>query len=253
MNHDEWLERAEIYALGALDGEELRQFEAHLASGCALCEMQLSESREALVELPASLAPLEPPQRVKAELLRRIGPAKIIAAPERSASRWFRWGVGAGALAAAALLMIVSWDLMATKKQLRDLQGQLAALQGQVAQREEVVQFLSDPQVRIVNLTGLPPTSSAKGQLLWNPVSRKGLLLTTGLPQTPAEKAYELWGLAGAEATPAGVFTVNERGQVLFRLPALPEAKNFDKFAVTLEPARGVPKATGPIVLVGSL
>ena len=41
MNHEEWLERAEIYALGALDGAELSQFEAHLAAGCSLCETQV--------------------------------------------------------------------------------------------------------------------------------------------------------------------------------------------------------------------
>ena len=31
MNHEEWIEQADIYALGALDGDELTQFEAHLA------------------------------------------------------------------------------------------------------------------------------------------------------------------------------------------------------------------------------
>ena len=33
MAHEEWLERAEIYGLSALDGDELTQFEAHLAAG----------------------------------------------------------------------------------------------------------------------------------------------------------------------------------------------------------------------------
>ena len=32
--HEEWLERSEFYALGALDEKELKEFEAHLASGC---------------------------------------------------------------------------------------------------------------------------------------------------------------------------------------------------------------------------
>ena len=32
MAHEEWLERAEIYGLSALDGDELTQFEAHLAA-----------------------------------------------------------------------------------------------------------------------------------------------------------------------------------------------------------------------------
>ena len=38
MVHEEWLERAEIYGLGALDGDELIQFEAHLAA-CPVCEV----------------------------------------------------------------------------------------------------------------------------------------------------------------------------------------------------------------------
>ena len=31
--HAHWLERGDIYALGALDGEELKDFQAHLAIG----------------------------------------------------------------------------------------------------------------------------------------------------------------------------------------------------------------------------
>jgi len=41
MNHEEWLARAEFYALGALDGEELSLFEAHLAPGCASCKSRM--------------------------------------------------------------------------------------------------------------------------------------------------------------------------------------------------------------------
>ena len=253
MNHDEWLERAEIYVLGALDGEELNQFEAHLASGCPLCERQLRESREALVQLPRSLAPVEPPRSVKADLLKRIAPEAKVPISGKSRFRWLWWGVGAGALAAAGLLIVVSWNLIAAGNQLRELKAQIVALQAQVAQREELIRFLSDPQVRLVNLAGLPPSPGARGQLLWNPLSRAGLLLVTGLPPIPADKAYELWGIAGAEPVPAGVFVVNEQGLALFRLLALPESKSFDKFAVTLEPAGGVPQPTGSMVLLGSL
>jgi anti-sigma-K factor RskA len=250
MNHDEWLERAEIYAVGALDGEDLRLFEAHLATGCALCEVHLSESRETLVQLPRSLALLEPPARVKTELLRRIpGEAKV--SGFEISYRWLGWG--AGALAAATLLIVLTWNLIATKNQVRELEGRLAVLQTQANEREEVIQFLSDPRVRIVNLSALPANPGARAQLLWNPVSRAGLLLATGLQQTPPDKAYELWGIAGAKPVPAGVFVVNQGGVTLFRLPALPATSDFDKFAVTLEPAGGVPQPTGPMVLVGSV
>ena len=253
MNHDEWLERAEIYAVGALDGEELKEFEAHIASGCALCEAHLRESRDALLQLPRSLVPLEPPPGVKTELLKRIAPEAKNSISERLKFRRLWWSVGAGALAAAGFLIVVSWNLIAARNQLRELQAQIAALQTQVAEREELIQFLSDPQVRLLNLAGLPASPGARGQLLWNPLSRAGLLLVTGLPRIPADKAYELWGIAGAEPVPAGVFIVNERGLALFRLPALPESKSFDKFAVTLEPAGGVPQPTGAMFLLGSL
>jgi anti-sigma-K factor RskA len=253
MNHDEWLERADIYALGALEGEELARFEDHLASGCAQCEAYLRETREALTALPRSLAPVEPPAATKARLLSQIGAGREVPVLDRSRVRWLWWGMGAGAVAAASLVLVLSWDLIATRQELRRLQSQIAALQTSLTQREELIQFLSNPQIRIVTLAGLPASPEARAQLLWNPSARTGLLLATGLPQTPIDKAYELWGIAGAEPVPAGVFVVNERGQALFRLPPLPETKIFDKFAVTLEPAGGVPKPTGTMFLLGSL
>jgi hypothetical protein len=35
MEHEYWLDRTDIYALGALDGNELKGFQAHLGSNCA--------------------------------------------------------------------------------------------------------------------------------------------------------------------------------------------------------------------------
>jgi hypothetical protein len=46
--HEIWLERGEIYALGTLDGEEVKEFETHLASGCAICEAYGSSCSENL-------------------------------------------------------------------------------------------------------------------------------------------------------------------------------------------------------------
>ncbi len=252
MNHSEWLERAEIYALGALDGEELGPFEVHLASGCPSCQNQIMEARETLTLLPRSLPPLHPPPGVRAKLLDQI--EAEAARPMAKAQRpgWIWWGTGAGALVAASLLIALGWNLWATRQELQRLEARMAALRTEVAQKDETLRLLSDPQVRLVSLAGLPASPGAAGRLLWNPVTRRGLLVATGLPSIPPDRAYELWAIAGNETVPAGVFTV-EGGRALLRLPPLPEAKTFDKFAVTLEPAGGLPKPTGPMHLLGSL
>ena len=255
MNHEEWLERADIYALGALDGEERLSFEAHLAEGCSACEDRLREARESLTVLPRSLTLVVPPPAVKARLLDRIALESPPSAPDRARSRprWIWWSGWGGALAAAGLLVAVSWSLSTTRDEVERLRGRMAVLQGELAEREETLRLLSDPQVRYVSLAGLKASPAASGWLLWNPVTRRGLLLTRGLPAAPADRTYELWALAGAEPVPAGVFTVDPAGRAVLRLPPLPESKAFDKFAVTLEPAGGVATPTGPMHLLGSL
>lgn len=72
MEHDAWLEQAEFFALGALAGEELRAFEAHLAAGCAQCRKTIQETTRALDQLPAALAPIAPAPSQKSRLFERI-------------------------------------------------------------------------------------------------------------------------------------------------------------------------------------
>ena len=129
----------------------------------------------------------------------------------------------------------------------------VATLQGEVVERDATLHLLSTPQVSLVRLAGLSPSPGASARLLWNPQARTGVLLTSGLPQTPRNRVYELWAIAGNEPVPAGIFDVDAAGHAFLRLPPLPGPKHFDKFAVTLEPAGGVPKPTGPMHLLGSL
>lgn len=64
---------AALYSLGALSQHEARSFEAHLADGCDACRAEL-ESFELTVTALAFSAPEEqPPDRVRAALLARVG------------------------------------------------------------------------------------------------------------------------------------------------------------------------------------
>jgi anti-sigma-K factor RskA len=308
-DHQDWLAQADIYALGALDGDELAAFEAHLAAGCPVCEEHLRKTREALTLLPHALELVTPPPTVKTQLLTRIAAETVPPPPLTRLPRRRWWRAGVGAVAAAGLLVGLSVKLYQTRQEVHALQQQVgalqatvterseallaerrelqraaervaslqaelakqaatleaeqrererveravAALQGEVGERDAALRLLSTPQVSVVRLAGLAPSPRANAQLLWNPAAQTGVLLTSGLRQLPPDRVYELWAFVGNDPVPAGIFQVDEAGHGFLRLPPLPKAKRYSKFAVTSEPAGGVPKPTGPVHLAGSL
>src|SRR2546430_6988502 len=101
--HENWLAQGEIYALGALDGEELREFQAHLASGCAICDAHIRQTRDSLTLLHQSLSVMTPPVAVKTRVFDQITP-KIqtpVQAQSGGRGRW-RSGLGWGRVRAGA-------------------------------------------------------------------------------------------------------------------------------------------------------
>ncbi len=69
MDQDRFIELAPDYALGLLEGEELGQFEAHLASGCEACELELGRM-DAVGDALAYAVPLVPaPQGLRERVL----------------------------------------------------------------------------------------------------------------------------------------------------------------------------------------
>lgn len=250
--HDSWFELAEVYALEALDGNERSQFEAHLSSGCDLCQKHLEEIREALTLVSKSLAPVAPPAHVKKNLMNQIAEEATPLGRAKPRLSWIRWGAGACALALAMIVIPLGWNLNQAQQELKELRGMIADFETLKAEKEDILRLISRPGTRMIRLTGLDPSPSATAILIWDFSRREGYLLTHGLPQVPGDKIYEFWVLENNQPVPAGVFTVDPTGRALFRLPPLPETKIFDKFAVTLEPAGGVSQPTGPMYLIGS-
>lgn len=61
--------RAALYALGALEGDEAREFEEHLAAGCAACAAELRAFETVAGDLGLAAPEAEPPEGVRARLL----------------------------------------------------------------------------------------------------------------------------------------------------------------------------------------
>jgi quercetin dioxygenase-like cupin family protein len=72
MEHEDWLEKAEFFALGVLEGDDMQAFESHLAAGCAVCRTRVDESATALNQLATGLDAFSPQAEQKTRLFERI-------------------------------------------------------------------------------------------------------------------------------------------------------------------------------------
>lgn len=69
--HDDG-ERATLYALNALDAEERRTFEVHLAEGCARCAADVESHSAVAGDLALAPRPVAPPARVRARVMAAV-------------------------------------------------------------------------------------------------------------------------------------------------------------------------------------
>jgi anti-sigma factor ChrR (cupin superfamily) len=66
---------AALYALGALEGEEARAFEAHLGEGCDACASELRGFESVVGNLGLAAPDAEPPDATRVRLLERLAAA----------------------------------------------------------------------------------------------------------------------------------------------------------------------------------
>jgi anti-sigma-K factor RskA len=239
--HENWRAQGEIYALGALDGQELKEFEAHLASGCALCEASVRETREALALLHRTLQPMTPSTSVKARLVEQIAAEKVVPLPTRERLPRPRWQILAGTLAAGIIGAVLTGVLVTQRYEPRH------------SVYTAVIDLLRDPSTRDLPLYGTGPTPKAAGRFLWNE-SGEGHIFVTNLPAAPEGKMYAVWTIAqGAAPRYAGTIATDAAGQGGLHINVPRSDQPVETFAVTLEPVGTTAAPTGPMVLVSKL
>jgi anti-sigma-K factor RskA len=250
----------DLYALGALDPVEKQEFEAHLAA-CADCTQRVAAAQGRMALLAFAAPRVEPSPGVKEVLMRRLhstaeGPGGSVPAtarsPEPAAGIFGRWWAVllplSGALALATMLLWL--HNIQLDRQLGDLRATVAAQQKQLDDTQHVAALLAAHDTIGVPLWEQKTPTSVGARVVYN--SREGTMMYDGtLPPAPADKVYQIWlvPMKGAPIS-AGWFTgrPDRPGHMMMKLPAGVTAKEF---AVSLEPAGGVPQPTGPMVLIG--
>lgn len=257
-DHLQFGEDLDLYALGALDPEERVAFESHLKN-CDRCKQNLAAAEERVGLLGLAVPTLEPPARVKTALLERVRqgvpvPATPVTATSKRA--WFTlWHEPMIAWAFAVILAAVALTLGTRNYRLQHrldaMEQQMLAHQTAVAHDRNVAELLTSPETQRVLLKQATESAHPEGRVYYHP--NRGLLFyASNLPAAPTDHTYQLW-LVPAEGAPisAGVFQPNARGDASVVLPKLPSGVAAKAFAVTVEPAGGVPEPSGPKVLIG--
>ena len=244
-------EDLDLYALGALDGEEKLTLEAHVRD-CPACRQQLGASRRRTALLGLSASPVAPRPQVKSALMDKVRAERRTAAPIPSKTGKKRWGLrfSLSFALATAVLALATFELakqdIERGRQLKQLEAQLSQSEAAMKAMGQVTGAPDSAQITLLQQPGGPP---GQARVVYN--ARMGMGVYSGLlAPAPAGKAYQLW-LVPASGSPvsAGMVEANQQnGAVVLHLTPGMAAKAF---AVTLEPQGGMPQPTGPKVLVG--
>jgi anti-sigma-K factor RskA len=198
------------YAMDALDQQEEREFEEHLAT-CEDCREELARLRETAASLAYATAGAAPPTALRERILdqARAERPNVVSLPRRRS--WTAPLAAAAGIAAAAALGLGVWS--ATRS------------------------TTTDPFAAVLAKSGaqVVPMGS-RGALAVAPDGSAAVALSA--PGAPAGKTYEAWVIRNGTAQRAGLFS----GTTTLRIQR-PVSKGA-VVAVTLERAGGVDRPT---------
>ena len=267
-DNDRIQELVSAYTLGVLDSEDLKELEGYLKENPAFYQELLRENEAAFSQLAYVTKGSDPSPGLRNKLLDGIRAEKEPEIIESPVPFWQRlqpiWmGLGS-AVAVIIIAVLIGYNVSLNNKlndqqaenlnlenQLLEKEMQLAALDKELGAQTEALAFLENPNVVIINMVKTEPGLKAVGRVLWNTEDDEALFYGINLPQIPEGKTYQLWAIAGDTPKSAGVFQVDGNGDNLHIIKSLSNFGDISTFAVSLEPAGGVPLPTGEIYLAG--
>jgi anti-sigma-K factor RskA len=262
MNRHVNPEDSDLYALGALDGAEMQELEAHVRS-CPECVRAIDEARQRVALLALAAPAVAPPARVKAALLRQVRAERVpethrsgMTRPERTPRfGWLTPAFGVAAVVFAALAAGIWMKDARDNRRIHELEGQLALAETRSLEiaraADETDKLLGTPGTMRVALEQQAGWSEGRAGVLYN--AKMGMVACSGwLPAAPAGKSYQLW-LVPMEGKPVPL-RVLSGGEWTEPFSAhVTPGMAAKAFAVTVEPKGGMPQPTGPKVLVGGV
>jgi anti-sigma-K factor RskA len=264
---------ADAYVVGALDADESRDFEQHLA-GCASCTREVAELRELTAALSQQVA-VTPPPSLRPRILDAIAstpqesavrpggvaadqarttetpgavpatvtPIRRPAAETPPARRGpSNWTIGLVAASLLAVLGLGGWAIV-NQRELEDSQRDSQVV---AAQNSQLTRLLAADDVELVRGEF---ADGGGGAVVLSDSEGEALLVGRDLPALPEDQVYEAWTIEDAPV-PAGTFTPDD-GSAVHELP--PATFDAAAIAVTVEPVGGSPQPTSDVIFAVEL
>lgn len=270
------------YALGALDGEELKEVEDLLASGSTEAHELLSQYQEVTSNLSYSTRAVMPDPELKKKVLRELlgdRELQVDPTPPPLWSRFWNLGLSLGGAVAVGLILILFISNNSLKQQLTTENTQLAELEQQITDQEKIInslkaqvakkesemdvlkdsfarldeltEFLEDPDVFVIQLSNMHDNANAGGGVLVDHVDDEALFYCLDLKAAPEGETYQLWVKADGVHKSIAVFKVDGHGTNLVKLDSISSLGNIEKYSVTLEPDGGADQPSGKMIFAG--
>src|SRR5918911_3620042 len=223
MEADAIHELTPAYALDALDEQDEREYEEHLAR-CPHCRAELASLTEAATSLAYGVESPPPPAGLRDRILEQARAERPNVVPLRPA--WRTWPAAVAAVAACAALGLGIWAAT--------LASSLHSERSAREQEQRIVSIVGSPTSRKI------PLSGSHGSLV---LSRSGAaaLVVSGLVRAPNGKTYECWVIQRGTPRRAGTFAGGDEPTAVRLTRPVPEGAIV---AVTLERAGGVDAPT---------
>jgi anti-sigma-K factor RskA len=286
MTEDSRLEELiPLYALGVLEGEELREAESLIKEGSPRALELLRQYEGVTSLLPYSAGAALPGPGVKREIMAYARKSALRRKPageahEGGLAGWLRpFYVGLGGAFAAGVIVFLlvnnlslrgdlseektavgelhalvaekDGEIKSLKNLLAEKEGMVGGLEAKLASLEEITEFMEDQEIVLIRMERSDPGIRAAGRVLWDKEENDALLYCLDLPKAPPGKTYQWWVIVGGVPKSVGVFDVDEEGDSVIKIDSLKEYGSIEKFIVTIEPDGGARKPSGSELLRG--
>ncbi len=256
----------ELCAAGLASEQEQEDVQVYIAQYPEVAE-ELTQI-EAGMESYAQAFAMEPSSGVKEKIFARIeneqeeaktvAPVESVGNPPAPIIRMTTYWKYAAAASVALLIGSIALNIVIYNKSnditknLQQTQQDLAALRDENKTMEGDMAVVQNKYSKPVSLKGLEAAPDAAAKIFWMENTGEVYLDPSNLPEAPAGKQYQLWGIVDGKPVDAGMILTSKKGDK-YRIQKMKTFGKVEAFAVTLENEAGNTTPKGPMFVMGKM